>query len=651
MIMQCQAVWFRLPRRLPALLSCVGNLCGGAKGQIVWNANISSWSLHHKWVLDTARKYKVQVSCLQETQITAISAPSAVHAARAAGYQMWFVPAPSHRRGGVAILVQDNLPSSCVMQETTTGGQFLVVEVSGLAATVIQLATVYSHTGEISITSSLEVWFSTLGRRPAILTGDFNELARQDQLQSLLPPRGFELQATGVHKTSVVPIDHIWTFALNDIIGSKLDQVQAVDHDILEVALPACASPTSTAFKIVPCARRLIPDSAQDTDIPFDLAAWTHLLHTKDIEAAWSMWSHHAENCLESAGWIVATGGRLRGTEPRVACAAGRRGQGQSSGERSLRRVCRRCQEAGVQARLRGPMAVDPQLYKQLCKDIRRFGGDMSLVHARRYRCLEKWFAQLLRQEMETELRQVLRAWNLRMQNLSNAIQWVKRPIPPAVVVKYRDSLVAGPPAVVQELSNWWSELWRDTACRDVGQLLTNIRAIWLRSGRQRAEIHLAELKLEDLQAVLRKMRAKATGPDGWETELLLQLPVLHLQRLLDFLTLVETVGHWPVSMTYWKVCFLPKKDGLISPDQYRPISVGSVLYRAWASMRASQCASHLSPFFLPTQGGGRQTMDCATLVLHMCQLQDNGFCYGASLDLYKAFDSIRSMLFWLWKC
>ena len=465
------------------------------------------------------------------------------------------------------------------------------------------------------------------------------------RLQQLLLPNGFELQAAGGHVRSSVPIDHIWTFALGNPIGRKLTNVQAVDHDVLEVALPFHSLPKCEAFKFVPCARWQIPEQLQDTDVSFDEAEWTQLLQSNDVEGAWSMWSHHAENCLAASGWIASNGGRPRGTEPRLACAAGRHGQGQSCRERSLRRVCRRCQEAGLQARLRGPMTVDPQLFEQICRDVRRFGGDMSLVHASRYRCLEKWFMQLLRQEQETERRQALRSWNIRMQNLSNAIQWVKRPVPPAVVVKCADSLVAGPPAVVKELSSWWSKLWHDTTCQDVGQQLTNIRKIWFHSGRQTAEILLSEIQLDDLLTALRKMRTKATGPDGWETELLLKLHTSHLERLLAFFRLVEQVGKWPASMTHWKVCFLPKKEGLITPDQYRPISVGSVLYRAWASVRAGQCALRLSSYFLPTQGGGRQTMDCATLVLHMNQLQENGFSYGASLDLYKAFDSVHALL------
>ena len=118
---------------LVSLQSCRGSLCGGAhsdgaaaseiRKSTVWNANISSWNQHHEYWLHEAQKAHIPVLCFQETQISNISAPSAIAAARSAGYHMWLVPCPAHRKGGTAILVQQHLPVTCHQEVSNGGGQ------------------------------------------------------------------------------------------------------------------------------------------------------------------------------------------------------------------------------------------------------------------------------------------------------------------------------------------------------------------------------------------------------------------------------------------------------------------------------------------------------------------------------------------------
>ena len=117
-----------------------------------------------------------------------------------------------------------------------------------------------------------------------------------------------------------------------------------------------------------------------------------------------------------------------RGTKPQTLLAEGPRGRCQSHLERSLRRSCRRCVEAAVQARLRGPLAVNAQLVIQIRRDVRRHVGDVSLVELHRWACLKKWFQDRWRCHLEEQRRWSLRAWQARMQSVSKAVQWVKKP-------------------------------------------------------------------------------------------------------------------------------------------------------------------------------------------------------------------------------
>ena len=117
----------------------------------------------------------------RETQISAISAPAAIRTAQQAGYHMWLCERPSNRKGGVAILVQPafTLPVVCFALAMRVVN-FLGVEISGCGGTTLVVATAYASSGETTLMPSINQWMSTLGRRPAILLGDFNELARQE---------------------------------------------------------------------------------------------------------------------------------------------------------------------------------------------------------------------------------------------------------------------------------------------------------------------------------------------------------------------------------------------------------------------------------------------------------------------------------------
>lgn len=115
--------------------------------------------------------------------------------------------------------------------------------------------------------------------------------------------------------------------------------------------------------------------------------------------------------------------------------------------------------------------------------------------------------------------------------------------------------------------------------------------------------------------------------------------------QLADFLKHCERISEWPEPQTHWRMVSLPKEAGAGTTyvDRLRPISVGPLVYRWWACMRAQQGAQNIGEAFVAGQGGGHGTHDATGLVLEL-QLGE-GFVnrpFWASLDFAKAFDAIE---------
>ena len=94
------------------------------------------------------------------------------------------------------------------------------------------------------------------------------------------------------------------------------------------------------------------------------------------------------------------------------------------------------------------------------------------------------------------------------------------------------------------------------------------------------------------LREVFRRMNPNTSiGVDGWRVGELKHLPEQLLQRFCDLLQCIEATGKWPKALTVGLIAPLPKGEGL-GPGDVRPITVTSVLYRAWAACRVQEVIS-----------------------------------------------------------
>ena len=138
-----------------------------------------------------------------------------------------------------------------------------------------------------------------------------------------------------------------------------------------------------------------------------------------------------------------------------------------------------------------------------------------------------------------------------------------------------------------------------------------------------------------------------ARGPDGYAKEDLQKMPDAYIDSYLQLMSQVEcTDREWPDQLQQGLVIGLAKHDMAHEPGHFRPITLFSVWYRAWARFRTKemihQMAEHMPPEalgFLPH----RETTELwLTLQATIEAMMTMGHTYvGLSTDLQRAFNCI----------
>lgn len=129
----------------------------------------------------------------------------------------------------------------------------------------------------------------------------------------------------------------------------------------------------------------------------------------------------------------------------------------------------------------------------------------------------------------------------------------------------------------------------------------------------------------------------------GWLTDQLLQ--VIHQ---------VECGKAWPQQAIEGFIISLEKIPGASTVNGFRPITLFSLIFRTWGSIRSRECLRHLKPWIHATCAGnvpGRSTSSIWYGILQQIEeAQRWGFhTCGGVLDLVKAFDHLpRELILYL---
>ncbi|CAE7245912.1 pol, partial [Symbiodinium necroappetens] len=192
-----------------------------------------------------------------------------------------------------------------------------------------------------------------------------------------------------------------------------------------------------------------------------------------------------------------------------------------------------------------------------------------------------------------------------------------------------------------------WSK-WQPVFCPGEGEAPSvDFDAFWRRFRQYAvsAPVALPRITAAHLRDAIRSMSDSSSGgADGWTVSELKSWPDFLLQKLADLLNDVEdSGGRWPPDLLLQVVALVPKDS---TEEDQRPITVATLVYRAWASVRARQLSEWAETWAAPTQFGyrrGKRSVDPAWLSAAAAEQAwiKQSHRMGFSLDLAKAYDSI----------
>eukprot|EP00973_Karenia_brevis_P084880 11778566-Karenia_brevis.AAC.1 len=140
-------------------------------------------------------------------------------------------------------------------------------------------------------------------------------------------------------------------------------------------------------------------------------------------------------------------------------------------------------------------------------------------------------------------------------------------------------------------------------------------------------------------------MRSGSRGADGWSVEELKHLPDEFLDMLAMIFNEIERQGKWPRSLERALITLISKGQGA-KPEDLRPISVMSVVYRLWAIRRLQDLRQWQETWASKGQHGYRPG-HCPEDVFWRVSLRverallDGSPLYGISFDFKKCFDMV----------
>ncbi len=153
--------------------------------------------------------------------------------------------------------------------------------------------------------------------------------------------------------------------------------------------------------------------------------------------------------------------------------------------------------------------------------------------------------------------------------------------------------------------------------------------------------------------ALKSKKKTAATGPDGITRKDLMKLPETVIQSLVQCYDNIEETNCWPIQMATGFVSALEKKQGALQVGSFRPITIYSILYRIWSSVRSSDFLNtfkHIVPSGVRGGIPARQARSIwyqAAQLLEQSQIGDLAYV-GLVADLVKAFNQIPREPIWI---
>ena len=147
-------------------------------------------------------------------------------------------------------------------------------------------------------------------------------------------------------------------------------------------------------------------------------------------------------------------------------------------------------------------------------------------------------------------------------------------------------------------------------------------------------------------QAVRDKHPRTSAGPDGISRLDLLAMPDDLTILVIDICHYAESTGRWPRSALQEVITAIQKAQSSASVGDFRPITIFSLIYGCWSSIRARQCLAYLDGISPPGLVGNRPGLSASSIwyslqsMVDSSSLQHEPKC-GFTADIIKAFNCI----------
>ena len=162
---------------------------------------------------------------------------------------------------------------------------------------------------------------------------------------------------------------------------------------------------------------------------------------------------------------------------------------------------------------------------------------------------------------------------------------------------------------------------------------------------------HWPSMSAVDLRDILRhKKKTTSHGFDGVTLADLRHMPDSVLHAFCQMFKQSEATGNWPSQLIHGKVVSLAKVHAPGTPADFRPITVFSILYRAWSSFHARKALSKLEPVMPDSLYGSRPGRYAGQVWAKLLWCIEHSFheeidLSGLVADLQKAFNMIPRLV------
>eukprot|EP00435_Cladocopium_sp_Y103_P058014 s101_g20.t1 len=152
---------------------------------------------------------------------------------------------------------------------------------------------------------------------------------------------------------------------------------------------------------------------------------------------------------------------------------------------------------------------------------------------------------------------------------------------------------------VFQAFVNLWQPMWTKHQDTPVSRWDPVIAQIQQHVVTPPHDLVLAPITIEQwMQAVRKKKSTSAVGPDGvskWDLQYMPRWLVHQLVKCIN--DLEQTATPWPQASMVGLISAIEKHSAAAAPSEYRPITVLSMIYRTYASIRTRQLLRWLHQF------------------------------------------------------